>query len=219
MRARIDEAKQAALEFVRHVGPDDLVMVMQFDEKVSTLVQFTSDRAALEQAVSQVSLGDTTALHDAVWTALAALQARSSVDETARRRRAVVVLSDGDDTSSALAADEVLSKARRIDATVSALSLDMTARGRRNPEAPATLFLGSLADVTGGQLLFPGVGDLRESYRDLAEELRRQYVLGFLPDESAGGGRYRAITVRVKNRKNLQLRHRQGYFPTPTGGR
>jgi len=218
MRARLPEAQRAALEFVRHVGKDDLAMVMKFDERVTPIGEFTADRTALEQAVTRVTLGDTTALYDAVWTALSALQARTGVDESARRRRAVIVLSDGDDTSSALKADEVLVKARRVDATVSALSLDFTAGGRRNPQAPATLFLGTLADITGGQLLFPGAGNLEDSYRDLAEELRRQYVLGYVPSETAGG-RYRSISVRVKGRKNLFLRHRQGYYTTPTSSR
>lgn len=211
MRVRLLEVKRAAAEFVRQVGTDDRVMVMQFDQKVSTLADFSSDKAALERAVTQVALGDATALYDAVWTALAALQTSARADEAARRRRALVVLSDGDDTSSALTADEVLMKARRVDATVSALSLDRAGGSRRNPATPATLFLASLADMTGGQLLFPDVGDLRDSYRDLAEDLRRQYVLGYVPAED-GGARYRRITVRVKNRKNLQLRHRQGYY-------
>ncbi len=218
MRLRLPEAQRAALEFVRHVGPDDLAMVMKFDATVAPIGEFTSQRTALEQAVSKVSLGDTTALYDAVWTALAALQARDRLDETARRRRAIIVLSDGDDTASALTSEEVLAKARRVDATVSALSLDSTANGRRTADAPATLFLGALADLTGGQLLFPGLGDLEDSYRNLAEELRRQYVLGYVPADSAGG-RYRSITVRVKNRKNLLLRHRQGYYATPTSSR
>ena len=218
MGPRLRDAQRAALEFVRHVGPDDLVMVMKFDGTVAALGEFTSDRTALALAVQQVTVGDTTALYDAVWTALAALQARERLDEAARRRRAIIVLSDGEDTASALAPDEVIAKARRVDATVSALSLDPAANGRRTADAPATLFLGSLADVTGGQLLFPGVGDLADSYRDLAEELRHQYVLGYVPAETAGG-RYRSITVRVKNRKNLQLRHRQGYYVTPTSSR
>jgi Ca-activated chloride channel family protein len=215
MEPQLRQAQRAALEFVRQVGPDDLAMVMKFDGRVAPLGEFTSDHAALQQAIGQVTAGDTTALYDAVWTALAALQARDRQDESAKRRRAIIVLSDGEDTASALTADEVLAKARRFDATVSALSLDPAANGKRSASAPATMFLGSLADVTGGQLLFPGIGDLGDSYRDLAEELRQQYVLGYVPDESSGS-RYRTITVRVKNRKNVHLRHRQGYFTNPT---
>ena len=218
MQPRLREAQRAALEFVRQVGPDDLAMVMKFDGRVAPLGEFTSDHAALERAIGEVAAGDTTALYDAVWTALAALQARERHDETAKRRRAIIVLSDGEDTASALTADEVLAKARRFDATVSALSLDAAANGRRSASAPATLFLGSLADLTGGQLLFPGIGDLGDSYRDLADELRQQYVLAYVPADNPGT-RYRTITVRVKNRKNLHLRHRQGYYTNPTSSR
>jgi Ca-activated chloride channel family protein len=211
MIARLPEARRAALQFVRLMGPNDVLKIMTFDDRVRTLADFTSNQARLEAALSSIDVGGSTALHDALWTALATLDARRSVDEAAQRHRAVLVLSDGDDTASGLRYDEVLVRARRVDAVVSSLSLNRDNQGNPALNAPSTVFLRTLADQSGGQLLFPDLVDLERSYRDLADELRHQYSLGYVPKNSDVTTRYRRITVKVLNRGNFLLRHRQGY--------
>jgi Ca-activated chloride channel family protein len=216
MTSRLGEAKRAALQFVRLMGPKDSTKITQFDEKVTPLSEFSNDKTLLEAAVNKAKIGGATALHNAIWTALADLQALKAADEKQKdvepRHRAIVVLSDGDDTASAIAPDEVMSRAKGVDAMIYSLSLDRQ-NGRPVTDSPSAVFLKELASQTGGTLFFPEVTDLQKLYRTLADELRRQYVLGYVSSNATGRVRYRAITVRVKNRNNLRLRHRLGYFP------
>ncbi len=211
MTARLPEARKAAVQFIRQLGPNDVLKIVTFDDAVRTLVDFSGDKARLEAAVLRVQASGSTALHDALWTALANLEARRAEDEAALRHRAIVVLSDGDDTASGLRAEEVLARARRVDAIISTLSLN---RQGMEPavNASSTVFLKNLADMTGGQLLFPELNDLQRAYRDLADELRHQYTLGYVPKQNDPTMRYHRIEVRVKGRTNLTLRHRPGYF-------
>jgi Ca-activated chloride channel homolog len=211
MIARMQEAKRAALQFVRLLGRNDVLKIVTFNERVRTLVDFTNDRTSLEAALNRIQVGGSTALHDALWTGLAMLDGRKFLDEAAQRHRAVIVLSDGDDTSSGLRYDEVLIRARRVDAIISSLSLNRDNQGNPDLAAPSTVFLRSLADQSGGQLLFPDLVDLERAYTDLADELRHQYSLGYVPKNSDMTSRYRRITVKVLNRGNFLLRHRQGY--------
>ena len=51
--------------------------------------------------------------------------------------------------------------------------------------------LRELANQTGGQMFFPQMSDLRKFYQRLADELRHQYVLGYVPLESASRSRWR----------------------------
>jgi len=216
MTSRLDEAKRAAVQFVRLMGPRDLARITQFDEKVTPLSDFSSDKALLEASINKVKVGGATALHNAIWTALADLQALKATEdkqkESEQRHRAIIVLSDGDDTASAIAPDEVMSRARTVDALIYSLSLDRQ-NGRPVTDSPSAVFLRELANQTGGNLFFTEVSDLQKQYRQLADELRRQYVLGYVSTNTSGRARYRSITVRVKNRTNLRLRHRLGYFP------
>ena len=213
MSYRLEEAKRAALQFVQQMTPKDVAKVVQFDDRVTPLSEFSSDKTVLSAAVAKASGGGATALYNAISTALDDLSARRKADEAEQRHRAIILLTDGDDTSSAINEDEVLSKAGRVDALVYALSLDR-ANGLPVTDGPSAVFLNSLARQSGGQLQFPELANLGKFYRDLSDELRHQYVLGYVPTGSKAGARWHAITVRVKNRKDYRLRHRIGYFAT-----
>lgn len=211
MTSRLEEAKRAALQFVRQMGPHDVTKVVQFDQRVTALSDFSSDKSELEAAINKVKIGGATALYNALKIALADLDARRRTGQT--EHRAIVVLSDGEDTASAIKAEEVTSRAKEADAIVYSLSLDRV-DGRPATDTPSAIFLRQLADQTGGVLSFPDVSDLQKLYRQLADELRHQYVLGYVSSNSTILKRFRAITVRVKNRGNVRLRHRLGYSPT-----
>ena len=213
MSYRLAEAKRAATQFVQQMTPKDVAKIVQFDDRVTPLSEFSSDKTVLSAAVAKASGVGATALYNAISTALDDLSARRKADEAEQRHRAIILLTDGDDTSSAINEDEVLSKAGRVDALVYALSLDRS-NGLPVTDGPSAVFLNSLARQSGGQLQFPELANLGKFYRDLSDELRLQYVLGYVPTGSKAGARWHAITVRVKNRKDYRLRHRIGYFAT-----
>lgn len=211
MTAALPEAKRAAMEFVRQLGPKDRVAVMQFDDAPATLGAFTADHATAQEAITRAAIGGATALYDALWTGFAALQADRKKSPEASRRQVLIVLSDGDDSASAMTSEDILRRARSANTIVSALSLEEI-NGRPAINSRANVFLRQLTDLSGGRLLFPGRSDLGRAFRDLADELRQQYVLGYVPGQSASTARYRRIAVTVRNQKDLTLRHRQGYF-------
>jgi Ca-activated chloride channel family protein len=212
MGPRLGDVKRAAQAFVRQMGPRDVARIVQFDERVTPLSDFTADKAVLDAAIGKARIGGATALYNAINRALADLVGRRDVDEKERRHRAVIVLTDGDDTASAERPDDVLTKARALDAMVYSLSLDRS-DGRPVVDSTSALFLKELADTTGGQLWFPEVSDLSKVYRQLADELRQQYVLGYVSSNTASQARWRSISVRVTSRNNVRLRHRMSYMP------
>ena len=72
-------------------------------------------------------------------------------------------------------------------------------------------YLNEMARTTGGRLV-PADNSLllQRSFRQIAEELRTQYSLGYYPTNAAREGRYRKIRVRT-TRKGVALRTRPGY--------
>ncbi len=208
---RIAEVKRAASQFMKYVGPNDLIKVIQFDHVVKPLVDFSGDPARLKDAIAAAKTeGGGTALHNALWAALADLEAKKASDEAEKRHRAIILLTDGEDTASAVTADEIVLKARRVDALIYSLSLE---REHDKPvrNGPASLVLKQLADLSGGDLQFPELSNLGRHYQDLADQLRQQYMLGYVSSSTSTHQGWRAIKVDV-NRRNLNLRYRQGYF-------
>jgi len=76
----------------------------------------------------------------------------------------------------------------------------------------ANAYLHALADKSGGRL-YPAkdTRQLADSFTRIAEELRRQYTLGYYPKTaSIADGERRAIRVRVRQ-PNLAVKARNGY--------
>jgi VWFA-related protein len=84
----------------------------------------------------------------------------------------------------------------------------------------ANQYLNELANKTAGRLYRANdTTQLAEAFSRIAEELRRQYSLGYYPqDGDASSAARRQIKVRV-NRPNVAVKARDSYvFTTPPGG-
>ena len=82
----------------------------------------------------------------------------------------------------------------------------------------ANTYLHALADKTGGRL-YPAkdTRQLADSFSRIAEELRRQYTLGYYPKTaSVADGERRAIRVRVRQ-PNLAVKARNSYVRSSPG--
>lgn len=88
--------------------------------------------------------------------------------------------------------------------------------GNRGPSrsdyARGELYLKDLADKTGGRK-YDAVttANLQTAFYNIAEELRREYSLGYYPTEAGESGQRKQIKVRV-NRPNLIVRARDSYI-------
>ena len=56
------------------------------------------------------------------------------------------------------------------------------------------------------------IGDLSRVYTEIADDLRVQYWLGYSSSNRNTDGRWRQISVRVKNHPNAAVRTRRGYY-------
>lgn len=73
-------------------------------------------------------------------------------------------------------------------------------------------YLDKLAANTGGRLYQADTyGGLGRAFDQIAEELRRQYSLGYYPAVASDAGERRTLTVKV-NRKKVSVRARDGYI-------
>jgi Ca-activated chloride channel family protein len=230
-RLKLAEIQEAAVAFLGQLHPADRVIVIAFNRDVSLMTEATSDHARAAAAIRRTRTGGGTSLYEAVSEA------------TARRlrgvggRKAVVIFTDGVDTSSKRASFEsTLHAADELDALVYTVQYGTAGEvaggltGVQNPmggqlvtakgepiEAAykrGELYLRLLADGTGGRAFHAGSpGRLAEAFGRIAEELRRQYSLGYYPKNRSAGGKRRRLQVRV-GMPDATVRARGGYTYT-----
>lgn len=72
----------------------------------------------------------------------------------------------------------------------------------------------TIAAATGGTAFVPDSDqDLERVFRQVAAELRGQYLLQYYGNSEAPANQFRRITVTVPARNDLRVRARQGYYP------
>lgn len=191
---RLAVARSAAHTFLGELRPEDEAMLIAVGSEVDVLTPLSRDRQAQHQAVARLEPWGTTRLRDAILRALDALR-------DAHGRRALVVLSDGEDRESEIPASELLERARRAGVLLYPVAL-----GRRMPP-----WFDELATLTGGRArLVRKTSQLMPALREIADELRRQYLLGFVLPPDAPRGTWRRLDVAVR-RPGVFVRARQGY--------
>jgi VWFA-related protein len=71
-----------------------------------------------------------------------------------------------------------------------------------------------IADATGGNAFVPErTEDLDPVFKQIAAELRGQYLLQYYSNSQTGGAEFRKIAVAVPTRTDARVRARQGYYP------
>ena len=217
MQEKLPQARAAAVRFIKTLRPQDDAQIVQFNDRSTTLQDFTNDLALLEAAINKTEAAGPTALYNSMYVALKDLSKRKAAGEL--RRRALVVLSDGEDTASLVNDEQVMELARKSEIAIYPISLRPNRAQDRGRMAfsQAEHILTTLARDTGGQVFFPqSLSELETVYERIAEELRTQYSLGYVSSNARRDGKWRRIVVRTPDRPGAQVRHKLGYYAPPT---
>jgi VWFA-related protein len=92
----------------------------------------------------------------------------------------------------------------------------MNAQRSANNDSQETLV--TLAADTGGKA-FLDSNDLSLGMKQVQEEFRSYYILGYLTTNNATDGKYRKITVKIKDNTTAKLEFRDGYYADKIWGK
>ena len=232
----LDDIKDAAIEFIKSLRPNDRAVIVTFDNNVEVLSGLTSNKKELESVIRNAEIGDNfgTVLNDAV------SQVVNKNLKTVKGRKAIVLLTDGKDAGSDLTQGELLDELAESDTMVYSIFYATGGNQRRrifdggnfpnrgifggmrgrqrqgnNPRAErrneeAAEFLQTAADETAGRFYRNDVTKLNEIFSSIADELRKQYVLGFYPEQSNDQTDSFQIKVQI-NRQDAVVRSKNTY--------
>lgn len=204
MGPKLAEISAAAEEFAKSSNPADHLFVVNFNEMVSMMlpasVPFTSSEAELRAALANGNAVGQTALYDAVTDALDHLKM------SPLKRQALIVVTDGGDNASRHTLDQLLDLAMRSEAQIFCIGI----YDAQDPDAKPSV-LRRLARITGGEAYFPeSVMQVADLTHKIAVNLRKQYDLGFTPEDRAQG--WRSVRVVASNGGKLHVHSRMGYL-------
>lgn len=234
-RYHIDEIHYAAVTFVNQLRPADQVMVVGFDSRIRIFTEPTTEKQKIYAGIYKAQFGSGTSLYDAVnyITELDLINVPG--------RKAVVLFTDGVDTTSRRASYEsTVAAVEEVDAlfypiryntqrkndvaaagmapygAVQLPSGVMLQLGRGQSDAEYQLgktYLETLAANTGGRIFEADtLTNLEASFGNVAEELRRQYSVGYYASQDGKPGDRKKIKIQVSRPPKAVIRAKTTYI-------
>jgi len=225
----LDMEKQVGGEFLSEILRDkDMAFVIGFDVNVDLLQDFTNSVRLLKTALNSAKIntaggsgtgipglgGGTvptsnprgTLLYDAVYLA--------SHDELAQQvgRKAMVLLTDGEDEGSQLKLKDAIEAAQKADTIAYVLlCADRGFYGFGGYSGDSEM--RKLTQETGGRVIEVGnkFDKLKEGFNQIANELRSQYNIVYVPANAKLDGSFRKVEIHTTN-KDYKIQSRNGYY-------
>ena len=215
MRDKRGAVNAAAMTLVRSSNPKDAEFVVNFSDRAFLDQGFTTDVSAVDRGLSHFDSRGTTAMYDAV---------AASADELAKHakepKQALLIITDGADNASRLSLEQAIRRVQNLGGpVVYTIGLLFDAEPQEAQRARSSLDM--LSEETGGIAYFPrSINDVDEIAREVAQDIRNQYVVGYRSTKSFSIEGYRTIHVEVRAPRHgrLIVRTRKGYYARRTQG-
>lgn len=211
---KIARARKALERFIETSHPNDEYFLIAFNDRAQLLLDRSRDGEAVLRKLTLVSPRNNTALYDACYLGI------EKVSRGTHQKKAMVIISDGQDNASRYNFGEVRRLMKESDVVTYAVGI-LDKRDASNAEGmQGQAFLDSLTGVTGGKAFYPNSDvEMDEIFERIALELRHQYSVGYTPRDFKPDGKWRKVRVKVKPPRGLprlSVRHREGYFASPS---
>jgi VWFA-related protein len=203
------DALRASYYFADSLKPNDWVAVISYDMRSYILADFTQDKKEVFGALNQLRIPgfSETNEFDALYDTLDRLNKIEG-------RKYVVLVSTGRDTFSKINYDKILKKVQTTpNVTIFTISTGEAFRNwlearygssanysMRNLDfLQADNEMNTFAKMTGGRWYHPRFeGEYPEIFRDIATNIRNQYIVSYKPTNSKQDGTFRKLKVELQ---------------------
>jgi VWFA-related protein len=233
------DALNASYAFANTLKKEDWVAVISYDMQPHMLADFTQNKQEVVAALNQLRIPGfaETNLFDALYDTLDRLY-------RVQGHKYVILVSTGVDTFSKLNLDQITKKIKATkDVTIFAVSVGWIAREMAEARGRAASHgmgipvgnmdylqadneMQTFARLTGGRFYQPRfVGDMVDTFHDIAGDIRHQYNISYHPTNAKYDGTYRKLKVdvvapdggplKIKDQHNKDVKYqviaREGY--------
>lgn len=210
MQNKIDDARDAVLEFFENANPQDDWFVITFADDPALLADTSRSVGFVRERLATVLPEGHTALLDAIYLGMTKLR------HAKHGRRALLVISDGGDNRSRYTERELKKLVQEADIEIYGIGIFERLLKILAPpeERDGKRLLKSITEASGGRLItLNNPRDLPEIAAQVSLELRNQYVLGYRPGGETRDGKWHAIEVSLTgpDARRLHVHAKKGY--------
>jgi Ca-activated chloride channel family protein len=202
------------------LGPKDRVFLVGFANHIRMVSDFSGAGADLLDEWKKYQKGSGkfpllgpdedrdlgTAFYDSIYYSVTEKLAREN------GRRAILLFSDGEDNSSSHDMMTAIETAQAENVVVYAIRYTDREHGKLTARNKyGTRVMDRVARETGGAHIDAETTDAHVYFRQIAEELRTSYELGYYPTDPVKDDNFRKIVIKPK-RDGVKVRAKTGYF-------
>ena len=207
----LDKIQKAARDFVKVLRPEDKGMIVSFDYRTVFLSELTSDKKKLTKAIDQTQIADKAGsdMNEAVFRVV------KNHFDSFKGRKAVIVLTDGIVVKRSVSSQQIMDALQKSDTLFYPIIFktkflsEAKARAAASKSKPMTIeILEILAQETAGRFYEKDAANLKEAFESIADELKKQYLIGFYPQDTETGTSSEDIRIEV-DRKEFTARNKK----------
>jgi VWFA-related protein len=201
VKEELQQIRYAVIRFAQHFDKDDRMEIVSFSDRMQTLQSWTNDPGDIRKSVRRLEQGYRTALYDSL------VATASEKFKGIPGKRVILLLTDGLDNESETSYEEAMNRLIDLDVVLYIVSrtrlvqskvekservefLDKVLKNVLNDDnsfveayfREKETSMNYLAEVNAGRVLYPlKLEELGQAYVRIAQELKTQYLLTFLP--------------------------------------
>jgi VWFA-related protein len=226
-RNLIQIERDAASQFFSSVlRKKDEAFLISFGEEAELLQDYTQSPRLLAEGLNRLRVNSAvgglhpgpvptasqprgTVMYDAVY-----LAAKDKL-ATEVGRKVIVLITDGVDQGSRLTLNQAVEAAQKSDAVIYSIyyyDAGAYGGGMLSFGGGGEGYLKKMSDETGGHVFkVDRKHSLHEVFKELQDEMRSQYAIGYTPTNEKKDGSFRKVELRPTDR-NLKVQARKGYY-------
>ncbi len=211
--------RDAIQQFVELGNRSNRYFLLTFNKDPQLLVDWSSSPVFITDAFNSLRIGGETAMYDSCYLAVKKLQSGPHL------KRALILISDGLDNSSNYKFKQLRELLRETEVLLYAIDFPTPDDYGGSLGVEGHVALDELSAVSGGKAFIRIVesSDRKESlgwaFQTIASELRRQYAVTIVSEDSTASKKWRKVKVKVKRRRgaagqmeDLFARTREGFY-------
>ncbi len=204
---KLDNAKKALVQFLRRLRAGDEAMLMTFRTRARVVQGFTQELAKLTHELNRLDANESTALYDAILSALREVQGARN------RRRALLLISDGVNTYGKSQLREAISELRRGGVELFAIGLESGLPEDMKERVITKEVLDQLTRSAGGEaFVVSEPKHLARICATISDRMHNQYAFGYYPSRQEDH-QWRSIRLEAKIPGLRVTPSKTGYYP------
>ncbi len=198
----LDSIKKSAKIFLSNLGPEDKAMVVGFDVETTVLTELSSDPNKIKNAINNAAsvrqdVWDAPKLGSTLYDTIYQIVVKDFAE--VKGRKAIVILTDGFEAGNKISLSKLQNTLIESDTVVYPLIFPTYEVKPLLPKNIKTITINDVleiapfkplkdfAAVTGGRVYVADGDDFKGAFQNIANELKKQYVIGFYPTNAEGG--------------------------------